>query len=190
MPAEPWIRRKHTADKKLLWQDKKLPCIQHSGWETWNWRKRKGRVDDKSEMIIGGFPDARKVMHLHTRWRLNKCLWTTLHCQRYHEIESFPSDGSMGYTILCAVSCHCRRWDLKLHRWISPGAYSYLPSLVNKMDGNAGIHPCNKYRCIANNGTENTQLQAENNISGRYLKSIIKKRGEISALQCVIAGML
>lgn len=137
-----------------------------------------------SEMVIGESTDAIKVMHLHTKRRWNKCLWitVTLHCQRHHEIQSFSSDDRVGYTILCAVTCHCRRWDLKLCRWVCPGAYSYLLSLVNKMDGNTGIHPCNKYMCIANNGTENTQLQAENNISCRYLKSIIKKLREINAL--------
>lgn len=44
------------------------------------------------------------------------------------------------------------------------------------------IHVINIGNNIANNGTENTQLQAEKNISGRYFKFIIKELKEISAL--------
>lgn len=181
MPAQPRIRRKHTADKNLLWQNKKLPWIQHSGWETQTQGRGKAELwlVTWSEMIIGEFPDARTGTHLHTRRRRNKCLWTSapLHCQRHHEIESFSLDDSMGYTILCAVFCH------KLCRWVSPGAYSYLPSLWIKWMGmRTFIHVINIGNNIANNGTENTQLQAEKNISGRYFKFIIKELKEISAL--------
>lgn len=64
----------------------------------------------------------------------------------------------------------------------SPGVHSYIPSLVNKLAGNADTHPCNKYRRVTNNGTENIQLQAENNISDQYLQFIINKLRGISGL--------
>lgn len=59
---------------------------------------------------------------------------------------------------------------------------SYIPSLVNKLAGNADTQPCNKHKRIANNETENIRLQAENNISDQYLKFIINKLRGISGL--------